>query len=473
MNRKRISLCLCLLAGIVILVAACQPTPQSEVIVNKGDGQLEEILQQAPAPPGRYSAPSHWSETATRQMFTIEIDADVTLPDMNEYPVVLLEPAAFTQQQVDELVGYFAQGKKLYKSHVMTKADYEEQIVEAKRGQMADGEYVVTDESRAWVAELERRQQAAPADSPIIYTDTTLTYNRDDVTGDDSLAGGKNFLSVMVENGDGNDASIRLNNYVAGYREFTSFSYSNHPDIGYITESTYRMSTESAAEEDMGMDGVAELFDKVVLTQKEAEEKAQQVLSDLGIGDMVLDIAEKAVSSGAPDKGGYQLRYVRESGGIPLYMSPGGGWAEGEAPPAYSPPFSEEFFIALVTEDGLIDLYWRGSAKVAEVVSSNVPMLPFDTIQQALKDQIFYKQSFGARSNKVIVISAELRMGYIGVKDNVNQAMMVPVWVFETDISMYNKLLGKEQRYRDYDYVFNAIDAGVIEIERMEIEMCC
>jgi hypothetical protein len=69
----------------------------------------------------------------------------------------------------------------------------------------------------------------------------------------------------------------------------------------------------------------------------------------------------------------------------------------------------------------------------------------------------------------IYVKTAELRVGYIGVKDNPDQAMLVPVWAFETEMGFYNDYLKKEERYHDNTYMLNAIDGGVIEMERPEM----
>ena len=114
---------------------------------------------------------------------------------------------------------------------------------------------------------------------------------------------------------------------------------------------------------------------------------------------------------------------------------------------------------------------------MVETVSDNVTLLPFEDIQQALKDQIFYKKSFshmdemfGLSNFEIDVTSAELRMGYIGVKDNDKQALMVPVWVFETIAGNDNAVLNKHQSHPDDTYVLNAIDGGVIERKRHEFK---
>ena len=455
---------------------ACQPTPDKAVIVNKSE--LEEKLYAASVPPMPYEAPSHWSETVNRKDVSIIVDTDIKLPDVDMYPVVKLEPAVFSQQRVDELVNYFAAGKRLYLPHVMTKADYELLIIDAKKGQYIDGEYVVTEESRAWVEELEAQHAAAPDNSPIIYTDSTLTYYRDYQTGEEFIEGGKHYLDVVVESGDGNDSCISVNNYVDSayalphkWDNSSNFNYYTFSGGWWVSETRYRRITDDGREEEeTGYGGVGALLETMTLNKEEAESLARKMISDLGIVDLVLANTERAVVLlGHNQKmAAYEFEFARQSGGIAVWHEKFGyGYHRDQQPPAYSPPFSEEILTIVITEDGVVWFGWRGYARVVETVNENVSLLPFEEIQQALKNQIFYEESFNnsavSGDYEIVVHSAELRMGYINVKDNLSQAFLVPVWVFETSSSYYNEFLGERRRGNDESYVFNAIDGGVID----------
>lgn len=463
---------------IVLMTSSCQPTPKEPIVVNRNDGKFEEKLHATqPAETAQpYEAPAHWSETVKDEKLTIVIDTEVKLPDVSEYPVVKLEPAVFTQRQVDYMVNYFAAGKKLYLPHVMTKSDYEEMIIDAKRGQEVDGEYVVTEESKAWLKELEEKQAAAPDDSPVIYTDTMLTYRKDYETGEEDIAGGRNFLNVMVENGDGHDGGISVRNY-SSEGGSTGFSYNSGYTDMYLSESDYDSVMRDSTEEESGWTGTGALYDKVKMKEEEALAAAEKVIADLGITGLALTGADRAVSRDYPDKGGYRLEYMRESGGIPGYQFRGGRWNKDEPPPEYSPPFTIESLSILVTEDGVQSFSWSGYAKVVETVNENVELLLFEKIKQRLTDQVRFKNSFGQldmygmKDNTVYIISAELKVGYIGVKDNPNQAMLVPVWVFESEFGRYNTIQEKEQRHRDNTFMLNAIDGGVIEMKRPDRRM--
>ena len=53
---KTNKLLVCILA-VALLLCACQPTPAEEIVVNKGDGTLEEAVAAEALPPARYEAP--------------------------------------------------------------------------------------------------------------------------------------------------------------------------------------------------------------------------------------------------------------------------------------------------------------------------------------------------------------------------------------------------------------------------------
>lgn len=483
MYMKRITRIILFIISIISL-AACQPTPEKPVIVNKNDGTLEGILS-ATQPPGEapepYETPAHWSETEKGEKLSIAIDADVKLPGVNKYPVVKLEPATFSQQRVDELVSYFAAGRKLYLPHVKTKSDYQQEIVIAKRGQEVDGKFVVDEETEEIVKQLEEQMASAPGESPVIYTDTALKYQRDYETGAEDVSGGKNFLNVMVKNNGGTDEQIAVSNYIDGNRRSISFSYFNAVCGDYYSEEWHLAAVRDIEgngiekyKEDMAEEfhivEYDKLFSEMKYKKEDAQAKADKAISDLGIEDLALVKADKSVSLKYPDKSAYVFEYMRQSGGINGFSISGGGGREGEQPPQYSPPFQLEELSILVTEDGIQEFSWSGVSKVVETVSENVKLLPFEQIQQDLKDQIKYKKSFfdadayRYKNYTVKVVSAELRMGYIDVKDNPGQALMVPVWVLDTKESYQLDLTGVKFEHDGDQYVLNAIDGGVIEL---------
>ncbi len=318
---------------------------------------------------------------------------------------------------------------------------------------------------------LERRQAAAPEDSPLISTSAELTYERDYETGKEITSSGKNFLRVIFDSGDGSEASIGIENYDWEYTSYnpplriyynpTRFSYSSGGhDLG-ITESMYQdMLYWGETEEECGFVGAGELFDKVNIGPEDAITHADKVIGDLGIKDMMLVSAEKYVTPSDPEKCGYELKYARESGGIPLCWRTEGSRFSGENPPDYSPPLIAETLTVHVSKDGLENFYWAGCANIVGTENRNAELLPFEKIKQKLKDRLFYKYSLSRHDFTVTVTSAELRMGYIGA-DKRGQALMVPVWVFSTEEKYTWK--GETHTGNKETYMLNAIDGGAIE----------
>ena len=459
-----LSIAVVMLAACVL--TACQPTPEQEVVVNRSE--LDEKIA-ATATPGTsyapYEAPSHWADTVERGALTVCVDTDVVLPDVGQYPVTILEPVTLSQARIDEMVRYFAGDSELFCwPSVFTRADYQEMLIEARRGQLVDGEYVVNEATERYAKSLEEKVANAPEDSSRVYTDTTLTYQTD-LDGNVNYDAGPNNLNVGVELEDGSEAMISAQNFTEGYGNSTSFSFSR---MDCVTESQYE---ESVSYGESGMEGYGDTFDSFSLDEAVARGQAEKAIADLCIEDMALVNEERAVlrafdlwgiSNDMPDIEGYVFEYVRSSGGISGYQLT--SWSSGgdEQQPDYSPPFFQEMMTIAVSEAGVEYFSWSGMAQVAETVSDNVTLLPFEDIQQALIDQIYYENApeTDRETITINVLSAELRVGYISVKDNTQQAMLVPMWVFETSETF--TIEGKTYTESGKTYQFNAIDGGVI-----------
>jgi len=482
---KKTALCICsclLLWGGV----ACQPTPEQPVVVQRS--ALEEKNAETPenAPPkDTYDAPEHWTDTIERGNVTVSVDTDVILPDVTQYPVTILEPMMFSHKRVDELVNYFAGDNKLFcYPSIFTKADYQEMLIRARRGQVIDGEYVVNEATERYAESIEEKIADATEDSVRVYTDdTTFTYNTD-LEGNVEYEAGPNYLSVGVEFEDGNEATIIAQNFIEGYGNSTRFSFRRIG--GYTKETFYQEYLTYGDESEYGFDGYGKIFESIDLDIDAAKAQALRIISDLGIEDMALVNEEKAVfksmgnkygvSNNQPSRGGYVFEYVRSSGGISGFQLTS---FSSRQPSDYSPPYFQEMLTICVSKSGIVEFSWSSLAQVVEIVSENVTLLPFKDIRQALVDQIYYErvpiveennasdavEVFGEMAITVNVLSAELRVGYIRVKDNTRQAMLVPMWVFETS-EMHEFGDEKGDAFRGKTYQFNAIDGGTITPSR-------
>jgi len=95
-----------LLAALMLL--ACQPTPEEEVVINKAearpavsaqpDADSETAQTERPA-----QFPSHWTEdfTPNRPNLTVSVNADIDAIGREYYNIYRLKPVSFTPEQVD------------------------------------------------------------------------------------------------------------------------------------------------------------------------------------------------------------------------------------------------------------------------------------------------------------------------------------------------------------------------------------
>ena len=77
------------LALLLVLLAACQPTPAEDIIINKGDGTLEVRLMETPVPEEAAQAadvPDEWRETLEIGGSRVVFDAAVECP-VDVFPV--------------------------------------------------------------------------------------------------------------------------------------------------------------------------------------------------------------------------------------------------------------------------------------------------------------------------------------------------------------------------------------------------
>lgn len=114
-----ISLAFCAIAVFSCFATACRPTPESEIVVNKGDGILEAVAMSTPLPDAPkatpYAAPEQYSDSQTFYdgMLTVAFDMEIELPDVPVYPIYRAVPADFSQEQVDRMAAALMQGQPL------------------------------------------------------------------------------------------------------------------------------------------------------------------------------------------------------------------------------------------------------------------------------------------------------------------------------------------------------------------------
>ena len=121
--------------SIIVLCLAltgCQKTPDQSAVVSKAGGLSQEVIAE-PLKEGEKNmldVPENWKFCELRSDDRVTIAADLELGKMEtgNLPVIEMKRHELTEEELKELVAYFARKEELFEPHVSTKEFYEKII---------------------------------------------------------------------------------------------------------------------------------------------------------------------------------------------------------------------------------------------------------------------------------------------------------------------------------------------------------
>lgn len=127
-------ICMFILSAL-LLCTACQPTPEVEFVVNKGDDTVEEKLaavQDGTAGEGRQTFPDRWDEgpVTENDQLTLTARAEVIQKADGHYPVYRTRQHTVTQEEVVSLLEQLLPAPTSVTIPVDTKADWQQSYQE-------------------------------------------------------------------------------------------------------------------------------------------------------------------------------------------------------------------------------------------------------------------------------------------------------------------------------------------------------
>jgi len=360
---------------------ACQPTPDKDIIVNKGERHLEESIAGTPAPIMKATELTRWTESYEIPDLSVRIDAEIELPDAAQYPVFLLREGAFTVDRVNQVVDGFTQGAT---GMCETTESLEE--LQAK-----------------WLALHEWSE----------YTKARDNGDRDNTIPDENhdwLAEGLAELEEKMRNAQ--PAAFApvgpLQSHVARY------SYAMPNDAGvHVDTCSWSMyisrekNTAVQAESDIfyggalpGEEGNAKI-EGIAVREEDARAQVTDLLAALGIDNMGIAAVEKArlvqYNTIVLSKG-YQFVLTRnDGGGLAVDIDRGNYHGIIYFPQENYDEFPEggvmeviymERITVYVDETGVREFTWQFPLTPAEVLNENASLLPFEEIQERIRQSI-------------------------------------------------------------------------------------
>ena len=367
------------------LLAACQPTPEQEFVVNKGDDTVEQKLNEpqgdAPKGVGRQVFPDRWDEEPLKESehLVVRAHADVRTKADGLYPVYRTRETEITADTVENIAVKFLDKPTSSSESLMTKKDYERQLQHFLDERARYDEWVAAGKPDDWnnVNEYEW--------TPEEIEEEMNRYKKWIQNAPDSLTSqAVNDYSGLQENktlaftlASGGDASICFEKgfYVItkGCRDFPNLYsvYDYQEDLKW-KEGRYAewMEPEISYE------------DAKNICLSEAERLGFAGFSIAGSYEATL------FESKHPDAaiaGGWCFGLKRDFDGYPLLAS------HVEATQVFEYDSGDDYIVnkvippekllMFVTKDGLQMIRYDGPKDVSGLVNANVELLPFDEIK--------------------------------------------------------------------------------------------
>ena len=438
----------CLLAA--ALLAACQPTPAEEIIVNRGDGALEEAIAATAVPSEQPLLPvdevgervERWTDELHIRGLTCTIDADIVLPDKQIFPVYRVRQRTLDEKAVTEALAPLLAGATGACETTRTRGDVLLDLMLARKGSYAVyngvGVWEPYDGQEEDIARLEQELQNTPEETfgPVPDTvplDMPYTYALPD--------GGRVYVDSTT-------------------RDLNARTYTNHN----LQPESWVMDGEAYPGEPAGT-----TLENVKLTQAEAEAAAEAFLEQAGLTWLGLAGAEKArVLQGMTYETlseGWQLTCARSDGGcIPVYYENQQSGILYRPAEDYAPRWFPEFARIYVDENGVQSFEWRNPLEIVETMNENVLLLEFDEIREQITQAIehgyaYMSELMGGGENTVTVDRILLTNVLVPMRDTVEYQMLVPAWVV-----FYEEDLGLGEPLRDFIAV-NAVDGSLVDLQ--------
>ena len=447
-NNSKIALFV-IAACLVSLLAACQPTPEREAVVGKGNGALEDKVLSESSEKELPQAGDRivWNETRNVNIdidnmgdYTVIVNMDAQMPEIpKRVPIYLIEPQELSIDFMKKASQYLMKGEILDGKE--TKEDVEKEILTFKKDTSAhtilEGYQKNIDDELEW---LNKKYSDAPESN----SEAKYEYIEDKHGGDEyfTLKSYPNDSSIMVFSANTDGFYFYINEFTKMLNYLSNTTGEDIQATG--TKMTYQ---EALATANKTMDT---LFEEPFVM-------AQSRLTDIVNINEYLWNDETETSEGQA----YVFYYTREYEGIPsLFIQ--NAPREGNENKEYAKPYSREGAYVVVDDRGIVKISYDSYSHTVKTLNENVNLMPFDEVLDRFKDGVFYHNLWSLGGSIEIKIT-RIEFGLVRepIKDNPDQYMMVPAWNFIGDVgnpswNQYGECEGKSI------LALSAIDGSII-----------
>ncbi len=500
MGKRALGILLCIIMAFSCLSTACQPTPEEPIVANKDVARMaeqaettggEEILSLVQ----QLETPKTWRYTGSNAKgnLTIEIDADIVVPDAHPIPIVRVESADFMQETVQQFFDFLCGGHEMYdQTQRRTKGEIEQGIILNKKLRNSE-DYADDPDGQAmidgWTAALEREYATAPEDKEVVPVDGTLYViplidpmenTVGDYIGINAANAGQDIHFIVENNNDLTEPIIY--EYGSGWSGLLvyrganlRFSDNSNPfDAGgmWYSEPSIPIVDETIVP--------FEAYGRLRITPAKARAELEKLLKgtnmDISAIYLVSDYCswnENPASSKKTANYGYEFLCTRRVNGVPCAIT-----AEAtNVGDRYAPSWAYEMFNVLITDDGIIELYWNSPHTVTETVVQRTELLPFSQISSIIEKMLavnYPKENpyTSFVSTTVRINRIELALQRVSEPNNIDAGLLVPVWSCYGSIRQahasgrHSDSAEIGRTYPECLLTVNAVDGSVIDLNK-------
>ena len=471
---------LILIMAVAAGATACQATPGKEVVIQKDFpdeimNYEEHSSESAFIYENGYDVPQGIKESfqSEKKDLTVEIESEISVPDVDRFPIVLIENYLLSQEEVDNMIFPLVGDKQLYKIREKDKQDYMEDITYFK----------------SVLAELNAKENKTQMDEISIdgYTDIIEVFESDMQEAPDLVERQESGTKLIQSTRDQYHKYLRLE-YDMGKRELAKiyvdlFEADNASRFEYINLDILERMKIRVSQKRMEHYDAADLSNpnELYISIEEAKQIAESTAEKIGFSNYKVNTISLAYKANSTKYG----KYYNYAQCYAFYLTPvyynipttyevtQGAYND------YSKGWMYENLIVCVDDSGVIYIELTEPGREVKKIQEGVELIEFDEIMDIFRRQILIQGAWNdvveVKNRKLFI--DEITLGYmkIAVPDNPDEFILTPVWDFfgyqeaEYDEDTYTGLiLDENNRYRTRDFrhsylTINAIDGSIID----------
>lgn len=443
--RNGFKMVLCALVSFALLfITACQATPDADIVINKGDNILNEKIAQTAVPQSNYEAPSTWQDTITDTNGTISIviDADINVPDVDQYAVAEVQKESLSVDWTKDILSQLGKGKPIleYRDETFyTKSEIEQMIINSKQAindpssdintvpLTSEERDALIDDKNEEIKQLEEAYKNAPeefneTEKEVEFSLSNTGSSMQFVCGIDLGKMKRAYVSISKPV-DGVGGYVNMSNFDEGFGYPISFT-TNVDDLNNIkTSKDDAIYLGKSFIESLGQSGFEP---SLILAGYMQDSKSIHT-----------ELEEMAQC--------YTIYFTRSVEGVPTtyrstkrdgFLMSDSMKEKTEQAQQYAPFWPQESIELCITDSGVDYMRWEMPTKQTGVLNTNVELLPFEEIQERFQNQILIEGLWTNPndpelvSRKIAISHVNLGMMQVRKKDSYDGLIMIPAWNF-------------------------------------------